>query len=105
MQQVYFCSGSTFVTGDRIAVSLLRYVQTVAATRTSDVVTIPTLTLARTTGAVMLMLNAVSQISADTYAHDGPELEDDALVARLELLTHELSAPRVWHGEEHSSAA
>lgn len=105
MQQVHFCSGSVFVTGDRIAMSLLRYVAAVATARQSDVVGVPTLTRAGQVGTVTLMVNAVSQISADSYDHAGPELEDDDFVARLTASTLDLTTSTVWLGEDDPLAA
>lgn len=104
MQQVHFCSGSVFVTGDRIAKSLLEYVQTVAATHHSSVVTVPSLTLTGNPGTVTLMVNEVSQISAGSYEHAGAELEDSGFVSRLDALAHELTSPMIWLGEDHPAA-
>ena len=105
VQQVHFCSGSVFVTGDRIAMSLLRYVAAVATAHRNDVVAVPTVTRSGNTGTVTLMVNGVSQISADSHEHAGPELEDDAFVARLDALTTRLSVSAVWLGEVDPLAA
>jgi hypothetical protein len=105
VQQVHFCSGSVFVTGDRIAMTLLRYVEAVAAARESDVVTVPTLTRSGRTGSVTLMVNAVSQISADSYEHAVPELEDDAFVAHVTAQTERLTTTTLWLGEGDPLAA
>lgn len=105
MQQVHFCSGSVFVTGDEIAMALLRYVAAVAAARRSDVVTVPTRSGSGHAGTVTLMVNGVSQISADSYEHAGPELADDDFVARLTAATHDLSTAAVWLGEDDPLAA
>lgn len=105
MQQVHFCSGSVFVTGDDIALALLRYVQAVSDVRRSDVVTVPTESPSGEPGAVTLMVNSVSQISADRVERSGSELEDAAFVGRLEAMTKELSAPLVWLGEGDPFAA
>jgi hypothetical protein len=105
VQQVHFCSGSVFVTGDAIAMSLLRYVQAVATARRSDVVSVPALTATGAPTSVTLMVNGVSQISADALHTAGAELEDDAFVARMEALAHELLTPTVWGGDDSESAA
>jgi hypothetical protein len=105
VQEVHFCSGSVFVTGDAIAMSLLRYVQAVSTAQRSDVVTVPRISLTGTAGTVTLMVNRVSQISADSHDQDGPELEDDACVAWLERRTREMSASAVWLGEDDLSVA
>jgi hypothetical protein len=105
VHQVHFCSGSVFTTGDTIATSLLRFVQAVSTARLSDVVTVPTITSSGASGSVMLMVNGVSQISADSHEHAGPELEDAAFVARLDARTRALSATTSWLGEEDRSVA
>ena len=105
MQEVHFCSGSVFVTGDDIAMSLLKHVQAVSTARLSAVLTVPAVTLAGAPAAVTLMINAVSQISAGSIDRDGSELEDAAFVARLDASTREISTSSVWLGVEDLSAA
>jgi hypothetical protein len=105
VQEVHFCSGSVFLTGDKIAMSLLQYVQAISTARRSDVVTVPAVLRSGALGSVTLMVNVVSQISADSSDHLGPELEDDALVTRLDALTRELSGSFVWLGEDDESVA
>jgi hypothetical protein len=51
------------------------------------------------------MLNGVSQISADSFDHAGPELEDDGFVQLLNGLTYDLLTPDVWAGEPMEPAA
>ena len=105
MQEVHFCSGSVFVTGDDIAMSLLKHVQAVATARGSTVMTVPAVTMAGAPASVTLMINAVSQISAGSVDRDGLELEDAAFVARLDASTREISTSSVWLGVEDLSAA
>ncbi len=105
MQQVHFCSGAVFVTGDEIAISLLRYVRAVAIAHQSDVITIPTLMRSGHAGTVTLVLNDVTQISSESYEHTGPELKDAALVARLTASTHDLATSAVWLGDDDPVAA
>ena len=100
MQEVHFCSGSVFVTGDTIAMSLLRYVQAISTARRSDVVAVPTISRSGAVGVVTLVVNGVSQISANSVEHSGPELEDDTFVARLDALTRAASEGGVWLGED-----
>lgn len=105
MQQVHFCSGATFITGDAIAMSLLRYARAVSALRRSDVVTVPTAISSGGAGAVTLLLTSTSQISAATVELAGPELVDEFFVDRLDALTTELLIPGVWEGAEPDPSA
>jgi hypothetical protein len=105
VQEVHYCSGSVFVTGDAIATALLRFVQAIADARSSEVVSIPVLSRTGEHDTVTLMVNSVSQISMSTYGHVGADLEDSAIVDRLEARIHELSAAGVWLGEDAPSAA
>jgi hypothetical protein len=105
VQEVHFSSGSVFVTGDTIAMALLRYVEAVAMTRRSDMVVVPVAIAAGAAGTVTLMVNGVSQISAGSIASDDPELEDHELVDRLETSTRELLGPSTWTGADSPFAA
>jgi hypothetical protein len=104
MQRMRFCSGSKFLTGDRIAASLLHYVRAVAATHRSDVVTVPVILPGGGRGTVTLLLNQASQISAESVPLDDLELIDEAFVRGLDALTIELLSPVVWQGEEFPAA-
>ena len=102
MQRVHFCSGTTFLTGDRIATSLLHYVAAVASTGRSDVVSVPVVSSSGSGATVTLMVNRVSQISAESVASDAGELHDGAFADRLDALAADLLSTTPWLGWDHA---
>jgi hypothetical protein len=98
MQRVHFCSGSVFLTGDAIAISLLQYVRAVGTLDRSDVLTVPVVSPSGRPGTITLLLNEAVQISAESVETEIPELLDGSFVGRVEGLTAELLQPGVWDG-------
>lgn len=96
MQRVHFCSGAVFETGDAIAASVLRYAHAVGTMRTQAVLVIPSRTAPEQLGQVTLLINATSQLSAQSITAAGPELVDDDFVQRLDATTAALLAPFTW---------
>lgn len=100
MQRIHFCSGSVFVTGDRIATSLLQHVRAVAMMRRSEVLDVPVQTASGSVGTVTLLLNEAVQISAESMEPGPAELEDELFVRDVDARTADLLAAEVWTGTD-----
>jgi hypothetical protein len=95
VQRVYFCTGTSFLTGDRIASSLLSYLKALGQTEEFDVVEVPTLRNDGSAGRTTLMLSPASQVSAEWLVADADtdEVTDEALVADLDAKAAHLLGP------------
>lgn len=93
MQRIHFCTGTSFVTGDRIASSLLNYAKVLGQTQEFDVVEIPTLREDGSEGRTTLVVSPVSQISSESVVSQAPDVVDDTLVDRLDTRAAYLLAP------------
>lgn len=93
MQRVYFCTGTSFLTGDRIATSLLRYARALGQTGEFDVVEVPTLQSDGSAGRTTLMLSPGSQVSTESLVAAAAEVTDEELVASFDAKAALLLAP------------
>jgi hypothetical protein len=83
MQRLYFCTGSTFFTGDAIAAAVMDYAHALGELRRFDTVDLPVRRLDGSEGRATLLLGPVSQISTESIDTHLPEVEDADLVARI----------------------
>ena len=95
MQRIFFCTGSTFFTGDAIAVAVLDYAQTLAELRRFESVDLPVRRLDGSEGRATLLLGPSSQISTESVDADLPEVVDEQLVERMRLATDLLRDPLI----------
>ena len=99
VERVYYCAGSSFLTGSDIAQVLIEYARWVALRGEVDVVEVPTLAADGSIGRTSVLLTATTQMSAETMRLAGRELTDPdfvdrarADVARLSRRLHAVSA-------------
>ena len=93
MQRIFFCTGSTFYTGDTIAAAVMDYALALGELRRFDSVDLPVRRLDGTDGRATLLLGPASQISTESVDAVGPEVLDEDLVGRLSLATGLLRDP------------
>jgi hypothetical protein len=93
MQRIFFCTGSTFFTGDTIAVALMDYALVLAELRRFESVDLPVRRLDGSEGRATLLIGPSSQISTESVETDLPEVIDDELVERLRLAAGLLRDP------------
>lgn len=77
-------TGESFLTGSAIAHALLRYAESLAQTGTAATVNIPTLAEDGSTARTEVLIGPSSQLLSTRVSTDFDEIEDDALVGRLE---------------------
>ncbi len=95
MKRIYY-AGTSMVTGDRLAAALLGYAQALASNRSSTSIEMPVLLADGSPGIALVVLGPASEIVAmPAPAGDAVvgEIVDDALEARLLMLTRELGSP------------
>jgi hypothetical protein len=95
VQRIYFCSGSTFDTGDAIATAVLDYALALGELRRFDTVDLPMRRLDGGDGRAHLLLSPMSQISMESVETDLPEVLDADLVSRLVEAADRLRDPLV----------
>jgi hypothetical protein len=95
MQRIYFCSGSTFYTGDAIARAVIDYARALGELRRFDSVDLPVRHLDGGEGRVTLLIGPTSQISAESARTNLPEVRDEALIERLRSASQHLYDPLV----------
>lgn len=83
-------AGSEFLTGDEIAVALLRYSAALAEVGDAETVTIPALEDDGSIGSVDLLVGPASQIVAMPAGRGETELIDDGIIAELDARTRRL---------------
>jgi hypothetical protein len=109
MQRIYFCTGSTFFTGDAIAAAVMDYAHALGELRRFDTVDLPVRRLDGSEGRASLLLGPVSQISTESVDTNMPEVEDADLVDRIrtaaELLRDPLVMPEPFANWEEDLAA
>ncbi len=93
VERVYYCSGSSFVTGTDIAEALIRYAHTVAIRGEMDVVEVPMVASDGARGRISLLLTPTTQMSAESLHLAGPEVTDAPFVDRLRGEIVRLSSP------------
>jgi hypothetical protein len=79
MQRIYFCTGTSFLTGDDIADAVLEYAWVLAQYGRFDLVRVPTRRADGSTGSSTLLVGPSSQISTEDVL---PAEVGDELVAR-----------------------
>ena len=78
MQRVYFCTGTSFLTGDDVADAVLEYAWVLAQYGRHDLVRVPTLRPDGSTGRSTLLIGPISQISSeDVITADGGLVDRD----------------------------
>jgi hypothetical protein len=95
VQRIYFCSGSTFDTGDAIAAAVLDYALALGELRRFDTVDLPMRRLDGSVGRAHLLLSPMSQISMESVESERPDVLDDDLVGRLRTAAELLRDPLV----------
>jgi hypothetical protein len=93
MQRIYFCTGTSFLTGDELAGALIEYAWALAQHRRHDLVRLPTMTLDGTPGASTLLMGPESQISAEDVGTEFAEVLDAELASNLRERTAQLRDP------------
>ncbi|WP_127819467.1 hypothetical protein [Microbacterium sp. CPCC 204701] len=83
-------AGSEFLTGDEIAIALLRYSAALAEVGEAETVTIPALEDDGSIGSVVLLVGPASQIVAKPAGSGATELIDVGVLAELEARTRRL---------------
>jgi hypothetical protein len=93
VERVYYCAGSSFVTGSDIAQVLLDYARWVAVRGEVDVIAVPTLAADGSFGRISILLTATTQLSAETMYWGDAELTDPEFVGRVRADVIRLSSP------------
>ena len=104
MERLYYCAGSTLVTGDDIAHALVDYARWIVARDEVDVVQVPTLRPDGALGRISILLSSTTQLSSETMASGSEELMDPDLVAQLQGATMRLSLPHPAVAEESTAS-
>lgn len=94
VERVFYCAGSSFVTGDDIAEALLEYAQWVVLRGQADVVHVPTRGEDGSAGRATLLLTSSTQLSAEAVRSVGREMADADLVLQLRGKTDLLRSPQ-----------
>lgn len=79
MQRIYYCTGTSFLTGDDIADAVLEYAWVLAQYGRFDLVRVPTRRADGSAGSSTLLVGPSSQISIEDVAPTAP---GDELIAR-----------------------
>lgn len=93
MQRIYFCTGTSFLTGDDLAGALIEYAWALAQHRRHDLVRLPTRRLDGTPAASTLLIGPESQISAEDVASEFADVVDAELANNLRERTAQLRDP------------
>ena len=93
MRAIHY-AGEDLLTGSLIADAVLNYAQALAQSDSSDTVDIPVVGSGGAVVSSTFLLGPASQLVAvETPDYEGEELEDSAVVARLDELASQLSHP------------
>jgi hypothetical protein len=106
MERMFYCAGSTLVTGDDIARAVVEYARWLVVRNEVDVVQVPTRTADGTVGRVALLLSSSTQLSSETIrpVSGENELTDPGLVLHLGEATSRLRLPHPAVAEPSTSA-
>src|SRR5207248_5731644 len=74
VQRVYFCTGTSFLTGDDVADAVLEYAWVLAQYGRHDLVRVPTLHPDGSAGRSTLLIGPMSQISSEDVVAAGDDL-------------------------------
>jgi hypothetical protein len=83
MERVFYCAGSSFLTGTEVARALLDYARFVGMRDFHELVRVPTSTAEGAPGWTSMILSAATQLSSETVTVPAPELVDETFVERL----------------------
>jgi hypothetical protein len=100
MERLFYCAGSSFVTGNDIAQVLLEYARWVIVRDTVDLVAVPTQGADGAVGRTAILLSSTTQLSAETMAWEGEEFTDPDFVDRLRRDIERMRHPQVPVAEE-----
>jgi hypothetical protein len=95
VQRIFFCTGSTFFTGDAIAAVVMDYALALGELRRFDTVDLPVRRLDGSEGRATLLLSPVSQSSSESVDTDMQEVLDADLVERIHASAERLRDPLV----------
>jgi hypothetical protein len=84
-------AGTTFLTGDDLAASLLDYARALARKGSSDTVALPARMASGSVETVQILIGPASQLVSEPADLEGPEIEDAAAVAELHRRSAEAS--------------
>lgn len=76
-------AGTSFLTGDELAASLLDYARALARQGSSDTVSLPAKTASGAVGTVEILIGPASQLVSEPAELEGPEIEDAIALADL----------------------
>ena len=93
MQRVYFCTGTSFLTGDDVADAVLEYAWVLAQYGRHDLVRVPTRRSDGSIGRSSLLIGPSSQLSSEDLVTDDEELVDRELVRTLKDRSAHLREP------------
>lgn len=105
MERIYYCSGSSFLTGDTIAAALTEHARLVTALHRSELVDVPQRRPDGSLGRIRLLLSPTTQLAAEALPATDAELVDELFVADLEARTALLRTPpspvteQLWNPE------
>jgi len=94
-------AGTEVITGDEIAIAVLRYCEALAEADAAEVVEIPVLAPDGSRVSATFVVGPASQMIAVDVATDGPEIVDPEVVARLVARTR--AQRPVVHGSGQDS--
>ncbi|HEY8318578.1 MAG TPA: hypothetical protein VIG76_07080 [Amnibacterium sp.] len=93
MQRVYFCTGTSFLTGDDVADAVLEYAWVLAQYGRHDLVRVPTRRPDGSAGRSTLLIGPMSQLSSEDLTTAGDELVDREFVRGLKDRSAHLREP------------
>jgi hypothetical protein len=93
MQRVYFCTGTSFLTGDDVADAVLEYAWVLAQYGRHDLVRVPTRRSDGSVGRSSLLIGPSSQLSSEDLSTADGELIDREFVRGLKDRSAHLREP------------
>jgi hypothetical protein len=93
MQRISYCAGSSFVTSDAVAASLLEYAAELVAANRTAVVAVPLVRPDGEVGGVSLLLTPTSQLASEGLASPFPGLGEPSFMRRTEESVALLRSP------------
>lgn len=90
MQRIFYCAGTSFITSDDVATSLLRYARELIASDRTAVVNVPLIRSDGTGGGVDLLLTPTTQLASEAmrapYTGSGEAVFLSELTEKIALL-------------------
>ena len=93
MQRIYYCTGTSFLTGDDVADAVLEYAWVLAQYGRFDLVRVPTRRPDGSQGTSTLLVGPSSQISTEEVVEAGGELIAREFVQRIKERSAHLREP------------